>query len=85
MHKNSVVPLTYHQYVKYLLQGGQGTISADNDPFPNVKAYHVEAQFYKVNGKELARDEGSSIVAFSYAKGFSYARGRSLQAPHGIR
>lgn len=35
----------------------KGTISADNDPFPSVEAYHAEARFYKMKDIEVANDE----------------------------
>lgn len=51
MHKNAAVASTYHQCVKYLLRGVQGTIMADNDPFSTVETYHAESRFYRPNGK----------------------------------
>lgn len=57
MHKRVDVPSTYHQYVKYALQRGQGTITADNNPVSSVAAYHVKERYYKVKGKEVAKDD----------------------------
>lgn len=47
MHKDAIIPSTYHQYFKYLLQEGQGTLTVDSDPFSSMEAYHVESWFRK--------------------------------------
>lgn len=52
-------PSTYHQCVKYSVQGAQGTITANNDPFSNIEAYHAEARFSKAKGKGKADDENT--------------------------
>lgn len=45
--KNVVIPNTYHQSIRYLVWGGQGTIQPDNDPFAVAKAYYMDAMVYK--------------------------------------
>lgn len=62
MHKNAVVPSTYHPSVKYRMLGAHGTIMGENDPFPIVEAYHAESRFYKANRKGKADDTNISTM-----------------------
>lgn len=48
MHKNATIQSTYHQRVKYLLRGAQGTKIADNDSFVEVEAYYADGRFYRM-------------------------------------
>lgn len=48
--------------IKYPLRGGQGAVTADNDPFLSDEAYHAKARFYMVKGKDMAGDEDVPIT-----------------------
>lgn len=55
---------TYHQYVKYLLPGGQRTTNVDSNSFSSANACHAKVQFYKVKGKFMAGDKDVSVKVF---------------------
>lgn len=62
MNKNVIVPSIYHRCVRYPLRGGQGTITANNDPFSSAKSYHAEERFYKIKGKHVVDDEDVLVI-----------------------
>lgn len=43
-------------------EGEQGILTADDDPFSSVKAYHAETRFYKMKGKEVGNDEDVPVT-----------------------
>lgn len=41
---------------------GTKNYTEDNDPFSTFEAYHTEARFYKMKGKEVADEEDVSVL-----------------------
>ncbi|XP_060200598.1 uncharacterized protein LOC132628857 [Lycium barbarum] len=63
IHENKVVPSTYHQCFKYLEDGVQKKIVADDEPFAETEAHFADAKFYLEN---RGRDEDEESVGSSY-------------------
>lgn len=61
MHKNTTIPSTYHQSVKYPLLEGQVTIATDNDPFLETEAYYANSRFSKAKRDQ---DKGKAVVEY---------------------
>lgn len=47
IYKNAAVSSTYHQFLKYPLQEGQGTKQADNDTFTVARTYYAYIGFFR--------------------------------------
>ncbi|XP_059281291.1 uncharacterized protein LOC132034986 [Lycium ferocissimum] len=70
IHENKVVPSTYHQCFKYLEDGVQKKIVADDEPFAETEAHFADAKFYLKNRvlKEVKVDNARPIKKFGTAK-----------------